>query len=291
MRAVRVHRVHRACLIAALAALLAACGSDSHSIVDYGPATPDPEVRARQVATAWDGSPAAEAWREGYHPMADSSQWPDGTPQKLTLRGELPALPRESGRVAWSGGGSLPLPLLPARTAYDALDLGDPGAARTVTGARLGTMTQLTSRGPATVPAWLFTVEGYDTPLKRAAVAPSAPPERPIGPAAEEFQANGVLSQVDRLVEVSDEGRSVTVIVMHGSCDDGARVDVLETDGSVVLSASVTGVDDGPCDASLHAEKVTVRPAAPLGDRMLLDAFTGLPVPYGSAEGPSLSWS
>jgi hypothetical protein len=28
-----------------------------------------------------------------------------------------------------------------------------------------------------------------------------------------------------------------------------------------------------------------------LGDRILLDAFTGRPVPYGGSNGPSPSWS
>ncbi|MEU6012213.1 hypothetical protein [Streptomyces sp. NPDC047453] len=54
---------------------------------------------------------------------------------------------------------------------------------------------------------------------------------------------------------------------------------VLETDGSVVLSTSVVGTKEGPCTADLLGEMVTVKLDRPLGDRVLLDAFTGRPVP------------
>ena len=84
-----------------------------------------------------------------------------------------------------------------------------------------------------------------------------------------------------RLVEVAGDGRSVTVLAHHGSCDDGPAVHALETDGSVVLYASVVGTREGPCTRDLRAEEVTVRLARPVGDRVLLDAFTGRPVPNG----------
>jgi hypothetical protein len=36
------------------------------------------ENRARQVAAAWDGSSAADAWRAGYFPMGEAVQLPRG---------------------------------------------------------------------------------------------------------------------------------------------------------------------------------------------------------------------
>lgn len=40
----------------------------------------------------------------------------------------------------------------------------------------------------------------------------------------------------------------MTVVALHGVCDDGPVVDVLETRGSVVLSASVNYLnDEGDC--------------------------------------------
>ncbi|MFD0508581.1 hypothetical protein ACFQ0G_48795 [Streptomyces chiangmaiensis] len=166
------------------------------------------------------------------------------------------------------------------RQAYESVARGgNDGPHLTVTGAKLGEMTLATSRGPATVPAWLFTLDGYDTPLKRAAVRPSKPPTPPIEPVAE--GPGATLQPLQQLVGSARDGRSVTVAAGHGACDDGPAVDVLETGGSVVLSASVVGTKDGSCTRQLLSERMTVMLDRPLGDRVLLDAFTGRPVPYG----------
>ncbi|MGW3513448.1 hypothetical protein [Streptomyces sp. NPDC000994] len=243
------------------------------------------DARARQVADAWDGSEAARAWRKGYHPIGETVDLPEDAfhdisdkqayeAQNFALRGQLPATPRKDGRVKWENGGSLTLPLMEARQAYEAVARGsNDGPHLTVTEVKLGEMTLATSRGPATVPAWLFTLDGYDTPLKLAAVRPSKPLTPPVKPVAD---GGGTL----QLVRTARDGRSVTVLSGHGACDDGPVVDVLETDGSVVLSASVVGTKEGPCTADLLLEEVTVKLNRPLGDRLLLDAFTGRPVLY-----------
>ncbi|MCX4972443.1 hypothetical protein [Streptomyces sp. NBC_00620] len=283
-------------LLTTAAAALTGCG-------DKWPGSSPPESgpRARQVAEAWDGSQAAEVWRKGYYPMGESVQLPDGAfrneddklaymTQNFVLRGKLPATSPKDGKVEWKSGGSLTLPLTGAQAAYETVARGgSDGPHLTVTGAKLGEMALATSRGPATVPAWMFTLDGYDTPLKQVALSPSKLPKPPIKPARE--TPTNHLMPLDRLAEVADDGRSVTVVANHGSCDDGPAVAVLETDGSVVLSASVVGTKDGPCTSDLRAKKVTVELDRPLADRILLDAFTGRPVPYGHSEGPSPSWS
>lgn len=38
-------------------------------------------------------------------------------------------------------------------------------------------------------------------------------------------------------------------------------------------------------------QNVKVELRRPLGDRLLLDAFTGRPVPYGDPGGPSPTWT
>ncbi|QIJ61040.1 hypothetical protein [Streptomyces sp. JB150] len=264
-----------------------------------GPA-PEAAARARLVAEAWDGSRAAEQWRAGYYPMGEEVQLPGDAfhdeagkeaygARNLALRGELPALKVAEGTVRWENGGSLTLPLMDAREAYADLDRGDGPQPLTVTRVRLGEMTMATSRGPATVPAWLFTLDGYDTPLKRAALSPSELPEPPVEPAGD--TPAGDLGELLGLAGIAEDGRSVTVRAGHGACDDGPAVHALETDGTVVLSGSVVGGPDGePCTAQLLAEDVTVRLDRPLGGRVLLDAFTGRPLPYGEGHGTSPEW-
>ncbi|WP_327694616.1 hypothetical protein [Streptomyces sp. NBC_00459] len=260
--------------------------------------------RAQRVADAWEGSKAGEDWLKGYFPMGDAAQPPGGgfrseddkmayEGESYVLRGELPATAPEEGKVEWEGGGSLAHPLLDARQTYSALnrygESADPHLI--VTGAKLGEMTISTSRGPATVPAWLFTLEGYDEPLKRVALRPSKLPKSPIGQLGE---SPTELWQLPRLVDLSEDGRTITVLAHHGSCDNGPRVKALETDGSVVLSATVASRKLDPdvaCDAAMHGKKVKVELDRPLGTRILLDAFMGRPVPYGEEGWASPSWS
>ncbi|MGW7203392.1 hypothetical protein [Streptomyces sp. NPDC054837] len=274
-------------LLVPFALLLAGCGSEHGSRAQ----SDESRSRAQKVADAWDGSRAAEVWRKGYYPMADVVQLPDNAfrntadktaygAQNFVLDGELPTTSPEKGKVEWRGGGSLTLPLMDARQAYDSVARGgDDGPHLTVTEAKLGKTTLVTSRGPATVPAWLFTLKGYDTPLKRVAIEPSELPESPIGPARE--TPTDEQMPLEQFIRTSADGRSVTVLAGHGACDDGPAVRALETDGSVVLSAAIVGTNDGPCTANLLMENVTVKLESELGERVLLDAFTGAPVPYG----------
>ncbi|MFG2555782.1 hypothetical protein ACGFWF_38490 [Streptomyces sp. NPDC048581] len=274
-------------LLIALGLLTAGCGGADTSGSGKPDPAPDTRPRALKVAKAWDGSPAADVWREGYYPMGDPVQLPEDAfhndadkeayiTQNFVLRGDLPKSPQKDAKVTWRDGDSLTLPLMGARAAYEKLG-GDNGSGPrlTVTGAKLGETTLATSRGPATVPAWLFTIEGYDTPLKRVALSSSKQPKPPIGPAD---SVSSELWDLDKLVEVSADGRSVTVLAHHGACDDGPAVDVLETDGSVVLSGYMVGTRDGVCTLQLLSKKVKVALDRPLGDRVLLDAFTGAPV-------------
>ncbi|MFE2094939.1 hypothetical protein [Streptomyces sp. NPDC059460] len=279
------------------------CGSEKArggTQVRGADSAPESKARARQVADAWDGSKAAEVWAKGYYPMSEVVQLPENAfrngddklaygARNLVLRGELPATSQKDGQVKWESGGSLTLPLMGAREAFATVAGGSiDGPHLTVTGVKLGEMSLATSRGPAIVPAWLFALEGYDTPLKRVALSPSKLPEAPIKPAGE--LPTDELAPLGRMIGVAGDGRSVTVVATHGACDDGPAVDVLETGGSVVLSASVVGTKDGPCTRQLLAKEVTVKLDRPVGDRLLLDAFTGRPVPY-EENGPSAGQS
>ncbi|MEU0333980.1 hypothetical protein [Streptomyces sp. NPDC006193] len=259
------------------------------------------EERARQVAEAWRGSAAAAAWKQGYHPMADVVQKPGSgwhskadehafETKNFVLRGSLPSTAVAHGEVDWGSGKPLVRPVIEAKKAYQSFALNrSDGPRLTVTGARLGTTTIVTSRGMATVPAWLFTLENYDAPLKRVAVAPSKLPRPPIGQARQ--SSAGGLRRIAGLAGTAADGRSITVRATHGSCDDGPVVKALETDDSVVLYASIAGARSGPCPADMIEQGVKVKLRKPLGSRVLLDALTGRPVPYGRPDGLSPSRS
>ncbi|PSM38380.1 hypothetical protein C6Y14_37315 [Streptomyces dioscori] len=262
--------------------------------------------RARDVSEAWSGSKAARIWRERYFPMDAAVQLPAGAfrneaderayaTQNFELGGPLPSRSPKEGEVRWRGGGTLALPVSSARAAYEKLARGrNSGPSLVVTGARLGTMTLSTSRGPAAVPAWLFTVRGYDTPLKRVAVAPSELPRPPVGPVEQtsDEQTSDFLLPLSGIGPVSRDEAAVTLRAQHGSCDKGPQVAVLETADNVVFSAGVRDRSDGPCTSEMRSKKVTVRLDRPVGDRMLLDAFTGRPVPYAAPPGSlAPSWS
>ncbi|MEU6814660.1 hypothetical protein [Streptomyces sp. NPDC046860] len=283
--------------------LLAGCGDDRPA--DEGRANGQSlrvqEERARQVADAWRGSAPAAAWARRYYPMADAVQNPSSgwrstaderafQTKNFVLGGDLPSTASALGKVDWGEGKTLNRPLIGAKKAYESFALNrSAGPHLTVTGARLGSTTIVTSRGNAAVPAWLFTLEGYDTPLVRVAVTPSKLPESPIGPARQ--GAAGGLRNVARLAGTAADGRSVTVRATHGSCDDGPVVKALETGESVVLYASVKAPESGACTAEMIEQGVKVTLSRPIGDRLLLDAFTGRPVPFGDPRGRAPSWT
>lgn len=256
--------------------------------------------RARQVAKAWDGSVAAETWRAGYHPMSDVTQPPRGgfrsqaderayREKNFVLRTKLPTTWPKTGQVAWAHGGELSRPLASAEETYRDMTGGQTGGEShlAVTSVKLGEMTITTGRGPATVPAWLFSLGGYGSPVRRAAAVPSELPDPPIKGAPEV-----PIAELHHLVELDTEDRSVTVVTTHSVCEEASAVDVHETKGSVVLSASAVNRKNGShCTKQAKLRQVTVRLDRPVGERMLLDARTGLPVPFRAEDGPSPSWS
>ncbi|MFI9781120.1 hypothetical protein ACIHCV_41975 [Streptomyces sp. NPDC051956] len=283
-------------LAAAGLGAVSGCGSQQKA----GGSEEEPAQRARKVAAAWDGSAASAAWRAGYHPMGEVVQLPRGglrskadmqayQAQSFVLRGTLPATWPKVGRVEWAGGESLTRPLTGVDESYNTLAGGRKGGKPylAVKGAKLGEMRVDTSRGPAVVPAWLFTLEGYDSPLKQTAAVPSKLPQPPIKRAR-----NVPGYPIDSLVQISADGRSVTVITLHGACDNSPTVHAWETPDSVVLSADVKGKKhDGVCTKQGKLQQVTVKLDRPIRDRILLDAITGKPVAFKPLHGPSPSWS
>ncbi|MFJ4002601.1 hypothetical protein ACIPWL_03965 [Streptomyces sp. NPDC090023] len=225
--------------------LLASCGKGSPGDGSHTESAQSQITRARQVAEAWQGSASATLWNKGYYPMGAVVQEPPSgwhsqadkqafEAKNYVLRGKLPTAGAQQGKVSWKNGDALDRPLSSAQAAYDSLALNNTkGPHLTVTGARLGEAAIATSRGEAKVPAWLFTLLGYDKPLKRLAVSPSHLPKSPIKQLGQ--GESGGLRSLAGLAGITNDGRFVTVVATHGSCDDGPAVKAFETDQSVVL--------------------------------------------------------
>lgn len=273
------------------------------------------ERRAAQVAQQWRASGLTAAWREGFVPLAPLTIEPErGYPDDATklaasagwyrLTAELPKQ-AGTGSVAFPGGGSLQVPVVSADAAYRALAHGgqpqcDPSAAPapdstagadgsisapagpcgvlTVTAAKLGTAQLRTSRGVATVPAWIFTVKELPDPMVRVAVAPEAVrplPELPVSPVPQEQDFMLVATQtLDRAEE-----RALAYRVGVGACDKDVAPLVWESADVVVVGGSVRPPDgERACVAMLVLAPVQVTLTSPLADRVVLDAVTGQPV-------------
>jgi hypothetical protein len=91
----------------------------------------------------------------------------------------LPTPPQETGTVTWANGETQELPLISADDALRQLAAAGAGDCPKcipleVTFAILTTAWIQTSRGPATVPAWEYTLKGTAVRLTRAAVTKTA---------------------------------------------------------------------------------------------------------------------
>ena len=288
-----------ASLVAVPLAACAARGStpgSPASATGPGPATVAAfDARARHVVARWDGSPLARAWQSGLV-LIDPSELTaipansGFTSQhqkdalaagRFILDGTLPP-GRLTGTVTWAGGASpLTVPLVGARAAFRRLAAGQPCANGpcghfTVTGARPGSLSVHTNRGPATIPAWTFIVNGPPYQVTEAALAPgsysSLPPYVP-----QILQGN---FDGASLAAVAPDGRVLTITFMGGGC--GTRAGgglVYQTAAAVVIGSwSAAGKASGPCPAVGIINRATVRLASPLGTRPVLDARSGEPV-------------
>lgn len=176
-------------VLVACGLLLAGCGTTQRSTT--GPASEGAfQDRATEVAATWQRVITA-AWTTGFVPLQDLVVEPNWSPNEILkasygngwIRTSAP-LPDVGGRgvIQFADGTSLSVPLVGAKAAYGQLPRrsgdcptdGHPPSCHwlTITRARLSTASIETSRGPAEVPAWSFTVEGLPQPLLQVAVGP-----------------------------------------------------------------------------------------------------------------------
>ncbi|MFD9727893.1 hypothetical protein [Streptomyces sp. NPDC059072] len=286
-------------LMVAAALLTAGCGAAPGGAGRAERTAPaDTRPRMERVAAAWEGSAALKQWRDGFHPLGEQDWAPTGgfrsgedkaaaVNGNFVLRAGLPADPPPATPVRWDAGGELALPLLSAQEAYEQLGrgkgpAGQPDHALPITAVVFGETAVRTSRGPARVPAWLFTVEGYDAPLARIAIRPQELPKPPIEPLR---TVDGGTAPLSGHSAASPDATSFEVTAGHGACDGGVAVDVLEGTDTVVLAGRILPGEktgrDAACPAIMLEQNVPVTLTRPVGERIVIDSESGAPLEKG----------
>jgi hypothetical protein len=257
---------------------------------------------ARQEASAWPRSPLGKVWKTGLViPSADDLTslplrgfvtgdaklaFGDGN---LVYKGPPPSgVP--AGVITWADGSTTKVPVLSKAQVFSALKNNTVGRCQScdttplaVTDASPTTMALATSRGTANVPAWAFTVNGASGPVVQAAIPPGSyvledsvrRPAENLGPLGKAFVG------VDVAGLSGDGGRTLEMMLAGEPCDPAATWGGLVAEVGDVVVVGGWIHDPHPaagCASDLIGSDITVRLAAPLGDRVILDAATGLPV-------------
>jgi hypothetical protein len=287
-----------ACL--SLVLLLSSCGwfQQASPGGSHGVSRDEFEDRGRQVAERWQGSADDRAWREGFVALEVLNPqgwarvgripaWVNRSAHNgaWRLAAELPADSPGRAEVRWPDGEVSQVPLITAARAY--AEFSKPAGLieeecpakgcrpLRVTGARLGKVPLETSRGTIQVPAWVFTVEGVEQKKVHVAVDPSAVTARPE-------RVQGGVEEVMAFDLVARKPHELLLRYGYGACDTVHGARAYETDHVVVVDVDEEHSGSGdPCPAILKTATITVTLGQPLGDRLVLDSGTGLPVLRG----------
>jgi hypothetical protein len=221
--------------------------------------------------------------------LADNAKAAFGNGHLLNT-GPLPAASADEGQVTWENGDRETIGLLSAEDALGRITanrvLCPDCVPLEVTGARLGTMRVETTRGPATAPAWEFTIKGSAVRVKRLAadgagtvqVTPPSwdPHNSPAGLAIS--SASGATAGRQLTVEFTGSPQPASE-----PCGIDYTAEVVESKNAVVVYLiekhhAAAGADE-VCTAIGFPRTATAGLAAPLGERAVLDVTQGLPVP------------
>jgi hypothetical protein len=269
------------------------------------------DALAKQVASAWPRSPVAKLWKTSFViPASDDLTFigdPLGFPSdavreafgngNLVFTGPPPS-GAPAAVIRWTNGAaSSKVPVLSEAQTFTALQhntvVGRCPSCHTtplaVTDAQPDTMGIPTNRGTAVVPAWLFGIPDLGGGVIQAALPPgsyvtensAAGPAENLGPLGEEFVGANEASVA------SDDGRTLGMYLANDPCSPPAKYgglvaevgDVVVVGGWIQDPRPIAGCAAGSWGYN-PGQYVTVRLAAPLGNRLVLDASTGLPAPY-----------
>jgi hypothetical protein len=182
--------------------------------------------------------------------------------------------------------------LVSSQSAFNALkDAASPGPPAAtpliVTTVTLGAGVFETDRGRRTLPAWLFAFQGVENPAQVLAVSPRrifAPPQRIVVQASmlEKFPTVGSanLAPNHRTLTVRFAGAPEGT----GPCDAtySLRVGASRTAVAAVVHVVTYYRGDAGCLLQASVNELTTTLAAPLGNRVVVDADSGTAVPVES---------
>lgn len=227
-----------------------------------------------------------------------------GYPTYLEIDAETQVVVGGGGYLGRPAGGSS-YPLISAAEAFDNLpelprpmmlcpanaDCPQPAPAK-VTGAELGLqLTALADEEAALLPAWLFTVEGWTSPVAQPAIEPRflrlpeprTDPGKQVPPVAPPQPTDPVRPRCAFAFDAvfpTDEPN--VVVVQYGDSGSCPRANVAplvkESSDSVVVTLEADGQPDQPCTDDYRQQLVTITLASPLGERDVIDGSRGEPV-------------
>ncbi|MFC8614967.1 hypothetical protein ACFT9M_00915 [Micromonospora purpureochromogenes] len=199
----------------------------------------------------------------------------------------LPTPGQPTGKVVWENGRTQPVSLTSAEEALAQLRAAGAGDCSgcvplEVTAARLTTVRIPTTRGPAAVPAWEYTLKGTAVRLTRIAVARSGatvvtpPPwddDHPHGGLAVESATGGMTSRQLTVAFTGSPGPG------SQPCGVDYSAEAVESANAVVVIVIAHPHADGEACGDIGARRTaTVELVRPLGERAVLEVQQGLPV-------------
>jgi hypothetical protein len=204
--------------------------------------------------------------------------------------GPLPDDPVAEGEVRWADGRSQRVEVLTASAAFAEIladaegDCGS-GCVPVVLGNPvLGTADVQTARGPATVPAWLFAVEGSSVIVTRPAIAERVHVTLPPWNAEDPPPGLSIEGAI------GSSGQNQLVVAFVGApgpasqpCGADYTAEAVETNLAIAVIVREHPHAGGEACRLVGARRTaTVSLAAPLGDRVVLEIREGRSVPVSA---------
>lgn len=257
--------------------------------------------QARDALARYDQAVGDAGGSQGFVPVGDlTGQLGDWEPangdnnKAALLSGRvraataLPAAPQPTGKVIWENGATQTIPLISADEALKQLTAAGTGdcpdcVPLEATGAYLTTARIQTTRGPATAPAWEYTLKDTAVRVTRVAVASSAT-VTVTPPSWDPYNTPGGLAIESATTTTTGRQLTVTFTGAPGPASQPCGADysaqaVESANAVVVIIVEQTHAAAEACTAVGARRTTTVDLAQPLGERAVLEVRQGLPVP------------